>query len=99
MLRDPYHGTNRRRLSCQPTAVPWGMCWSAANSRVFPAPVLLAAGGLLDASMVKHGVQFKCEKVVTALMRCDFLYVLSVRAKDAEHSGILELNGAHLLFK
>ena len=34
-----------------------------------------------------------------ALRRCDFRHVLSVRAARIEHSGVLELTGALLLFK
>ena len=34
-----------------------------------------------------------------ALRRCDFKDVLSVRAKRVEHSGVLEMNGALMLFK
>ena len=34
-----------------------------------------------------------------ALRRCDFRHVLSLRAKRQEHSGVLEMNGALILFK
>ncbi len=33
------------------------------------------------------------------LRRCDFRHVLSLRAKRQEHSGVLEMNGALILFK